>query len=71
MLVLQVMTCSLLDEKSQLSLFFKCELFQKTGSFKFRVSAQQPAKATLQPSWTMHVHRVVFARLEHMYLSVL
>ena len=33
-----VMTCSRLDMESGHSLFFKCELFQKTGSFK--VSAE-------------------------------
>jgi threonine dehydratase/serine racemase len=31
-----VMTCSTLDELAGRRLFFKCELFQKTGSFKFR-----------------------------------
>jgi threonine dehydratase/serine racemase len=31
-----VMTCSTLDDLAGCRLFFKCELFQKTGSFKFR-----------------------------------
>ena len=31
-----VMTCRSLDEMTGASLFFKCENFQKTGSFKFR-----------------------------------
>ena len=31
-----VLTCSSLDEQSGMNLFFKCELFQKTGSFKIR-----------------------------------
>ncbi|MCH8344067.1 MAG: pyridoxal-phosphate dependent enzyme [Planctomycetes bacterium] len=31
-----VMTCSTIDELAGRSLFFKCELFQKAGSFKFR-----------------------------------
>ncbi|MGL4423161.1 MAG: pyridoxal-phosphate dependent enzyme [Gemmataceae bacterium] len=31
-----VMTCSMLDELAGRELVFKCELFQKTGSFKFR-----------------------------------
>ena len=32
----QVLTCSSLNEQSGMNLFFKCELFQKTGSFKIR-----------------------------------
>ncbi len=35
--VTQVMICSYLDRLTQLSLYFKCETFQVTGSFKFRV----------------------------------
>ena len=31
-----VMTCATLDDLAGRRLFFKCELFQKTGSFKFR-----------------------------------
>ena len=31
-----VVTCSALDERAGRKLFLKCELFQKTGSFKFR-----------------------------------
>ncbi len=31
-----VMTCSTIDELAGRRLFFKCELFQKAGSFKFR-----------------------------------
>lgn len=31
-----VLTCSTLNEKVEASVFFKCENFQKTGSFKFR-----------------------------------
>ena len=31
-----VMTCGTLDELAGRQLFFKCEIFQKTGSFKFR-----------------------------------
>jgi threonine dehydratase len=31
-----VMTCSVLNERSGRELFFKCELFQKVGAFKFR-----------------------------------
>ncbi|GIW81389.1 MAG: serine/threonine dehydratase [Gemmatales bacterium] len=31
-----VMTCATLDRLSGKKLYFKCELFQKTGSFKFR-----------------------------------
>jgi len=31
-----VLTSSLLNKKTGLSLYFKCENFQKTGSFKFR-----------------------------------
>jgi len=31
-----VLTCSTLDERIEASVFFKCENFQKTGSFKFR-----------------------------------
>ncbi|MCA9296418.1 MAG: pyridoxal-phosphate dependent enzyme, partial [Phycisphaerales bacterium] len=31
-----VMTCSELDARSGRSLFFKCEIFQKVGAFKFR-----------------------------------
>jgi len=31
-----VLTCSTLDENAEASVFFKCENFQKTGSFKFR-----------------------------------
>ena len=31
-----VMTCTALDERAGARLFFKCENFQKTGSFKFR-----------------------------------
>ncbi|MEM7230120.1 MAG: pyridoxal-phosphate dependent enzyme [Planctomycetota bacterium] len=31
-----VLTCSALDERAGRSLFFKCELFQKVGAFKFR-----------------------------------
>ncbi len=31
-----VMTCSALDEAAGRRLFFKCELFQKVGAFKFR-----------------------------------
>ena len=31
-----VMTCRSLDEMTGARLFFKCENFQKTGSFKFR-----------------------------------
>ncbi len=31
-----VLTCSALDELAGRRLFFKCEMFQKTGSFKFR-----------------------------------
>jgi len=34
--VTPVLQCSALDEKSGLELYFKCEVFQKTGSFKFR-----------------------------------
>ena len=31
-----VVTCATLDERAERALFFKCEPFQKTGSFKFR-----------------------------------
>ena len=31
-----VLTCSAFNEKVEASIFFKCENFQKTGSFKFR-----------------------------------
>jgi len=31
-----VLTCSTIDQKVGAQLFFKCENFQKTGSFKFR-----------------------------------
>ncbi|MFB3138200.1 MAG: pyridoxal-phosphate dependent enzyme, partial [Phycisphaerales bacterium] len=31
-----VMTCATIDELAGRRLFFKCELFQKAGSFKFR-----------------------------------
>ena len=31
-----VLTCSTLDKKVKASVFFKCENFQRTGSFKFR-----------------------------------
>ncbi len=31
-----VLTCSTLDKKAEASVFFKCENFQRTGSFKFR-----------------------------------
>jgi threonine dehydratase/serine racemase len=34
--VTPVMTCSELDARSGRSLFFKCEIFQKVGAFKFR-----------------------------------
>ena len=35
-IVTPVFRCSALDEMADLSLYFKCEVFQKTGSFKFR-----------------------------------
>ncbi len=35
-------TSHLLDEKTGLQCFFKCELFQRTGSFKFRVRLGLP-----------------------------
>ncbi|MCX6096424.1 MAG: pyridoxal-phosphate dependent enzyme, partial [Candidatus Bipolaricaulota bacterium] len=31
-----VMTCSAIDREAGAHVFFKCENFQKTGSFKFR-----------------------------------
>lgn len=31
-----VLTCSSLSERAGVDLFFKAEIFQKTGSFKFR-----------------------------------
>ena len=34
-----ILTCGDLDEKAGAKLFFKCELFQKTGSFKIRGAA--------------------------------
>lgn len=34
-----VMECSHLDTLSKLKLFFKCELFQKAGSFKVGANA--------------------------------
>lgn len=34
--VTPVLKCSALDEKAGLEVYFKCEVFQKTGSFKFR-----------------------------------
>jgi serine racemase len=34
--VTPVLKCSALDEKTGFEVYFKCEVFQKTGSFKFR-----------------------------------
>ena len=39
-----VLTCSTLDEKVGASVFFKCENFQKTGSFKFRGACNAVAR---------------------------
>lgn len=36
----QVWQSDELDAKTGLSLFFKCELLQKTGAFKYRVSEE-------------------------------
>ena len=41
-----VLTCSTLDEKVGASVFFKCENFQKTGSFKFRGACNAVASLT-------------------------
>jgi len=42
--VTPVMTCSALDALAGRSLFFKCELFQKVGAFKFRGAMNAVAK---------------------------
>jgi len=34
-----VLTCSTIDQKVGAQLFFKCENFQKSGSFKFRAAS--------------------------------
>ena len=46
------LTCSTLDEKVEASVFFKCENFQKTGSFKFRGACN--AVASLGPNEGRH-----------------
>ncbi len=33
-----IMTCSTLDKMAGKSLFFKCEIFQKVGAFKVRIT---------------------------------
>ncbi len=40
-----VMTCTKLDQMSELKLFFKCESLQKTGSFKARGACNAILKA--------------------------
>ena len=42
--VTPVMTCSALDALAGRRLFFKCELFQKVGAFKFRGAMNAVAK---------------------------
>jgi threonine dehydratase len=57
-----VLTCSSLDDKSGAQLFFKCENFQKTGSFKIRgasnaifsMSAAEIARGIVTPSSGNH-----------------
>ncbi|XP_028400302.1 probable serine racemase [Dendronephthya gigantea] len=39
-----IMTCSTLDEMAGKSLFFKCEIFQKVGAFKFRGASNAVGK---------------------------
>jgi dienelactone hydrolase len=48
---LQVLTSSSLDTLSGHQLHFKCEIFQKTGAFKYRVSQSQSGACacTAQP----------------------
>lgn len=41
-----VLTCSTLNDKAEVSVFFKCENFQKTGSFKFRGACNAVASLT-------------------------
>lgn len=41
-----VLTCSAFNEKVEASVFFKCENFQKTGSFKFRGACNAVASLT-------------------------
>lgn len=41
-----VLTCSAFNEKVEASVFFKCENFQKTGSFKFRGACNTVASLT-------------------------
>ena len=41
-----VLTCSAFNEKVEASVFFKCENFQKTGSFKFRGACNAVAGLT-------------------------
>lgn len=41
-----VLTCSTLNDKAGASVFFKCENFQKTGSFKFRGACNAVASLT-------------------------
>ncbi|MCK5586896.1 pyridoxal-phosphate dependent enzyme, partial [Candidatus Bipolaricaulota bacterium] len=41
-----VLTCSAFNEKVEASIFFKCENFQKTGSFKFRGACNAVASLT-------------------------
>ncbi|UCF10736.1 MAG: pyridoxal-phosphate dependent enzyme [Candidatus Bipolaricaulota bacterium] len=47
-----VMTCSAIDERCRATVFFKCESFQRTGSFKFRGASN--AVASLPPARRAH-----------------
>ncbi len=56
---LQVLTSRLLDEAAGRFLFFKVEAFQRTGSFKFRVSAAHQAAGARSSRWGEQVMRSV------------
>lgn len=53
-----VLTSSYLNSISGLDLFFKCELFQKTGSFKVSYNLHPPTLVLLARPFTLKQERI-------------
>lgn len=67
--LLQVYTCSTLNKLAGCSMFFKAEVFQRTGSFKFRGAANAVFSLTVRSQWNhmrrFQLHDAVLSGFEH------